>query len=554
MLYIPTQLGELMLRCGTPITLMEVVVECQRRRTPFNDFSAAGLLPTDYHGNWTDERMERRLAGLELPLPQGWRWEEESWEVDHSRRVDEHGWEYAINWPGTGANVMDLSWHSSASSLDLVRRRRHVRHRARPAAASDPLTTRLVAIDVEINPPSVLVTISDGNERPPPYLVENRTGLPLLLHQKGAPSLLRRTLQPHSRVPFVWDMPAGKRTLELCVAESSMSAEVSLDQVRGRECGGLTCARLSFARHATSCVPAPPPPRPHAPSRVQVGDAVEMDGGGGDAPRLWLQVLLHDRTRTLAISTQAPQETEATDVSQFTLAASLKGIGLSVVRSSSREIAYACLSEILIETTISSLHTRADLVISEMRLDNQMMEAQLPVVLIRSAALRPRVREIEPLPLPPCVHVSVVKRVVPPSPGAAQVHSKYSHSKYSGAAQVRPPVSLHTCRPTHASLQPHAPSLQPCVPSLPPCVSRCSRSCSSYSRRWSCRSRSPSSRRSLASLRRSTSPPPTAPRRRRRRRRPPGPTTEGWSKAAHRLRGMAGCAASLTGRSVRTRA
>ena len=60
------------------------------------------------------------------------------------------------------------------------------------SAASDPLAERLVAIDVEINPPSVLVTISDGNERPPPYLLENRTELPLLLHQKGAPPLLRR--------------------------------------------------------------------------------------------------------------------------------------------------------------------------------------------------------------------------------------------------------------------------------------------------------------------------------------------------------------------------
>lgn len=273
------QLGELMLRCGTPATLMEVVVECQRRRTPFNDFSAGGLLPTDYHGNWTDERMERRLPGLELPLPQGWQWEEEGWEVDLSQRVDEHGWEYAINWPGTGTNVIDLqphtycielqpllhtvagtnvidlSWHAKVSQLDLVRCRRHVRHRTRPAAASDPLAERLVAIDVEINPPSVLVTISDGNERPPPYLLENRTELPLLLHQKGAPPLLRRTLQPHSRVPFVWDMPAGKRTLELCVAEPSMFAEVSLDQVRA-------------ASHMHAAHPASTPlsRRLHAPS------------------------------------------------------------------------------------------------------------------------------------------------------------------------------------------------------------------------------------------------------------------------------------------------
>ena len=72
--------------------------------------------------------------------------------------------------------------------------------------------------------------------------------------------------------------------------------------------------------------------------------------------------------------------------------------------------------------TISSLHTRADLVVSELRLDNQMIEAQLPVVLIRSAALRPRVRELEQVALPPCVHVSVVKRAVRDTPGAAQVH------------------------------------------------------------------------------------------------------------------------------------
>jgi len=169
-----------------------------------------------------------------------------------------------------------------------------------------------------------------------------------------------------------------------------------------------------------------------------------MSGGGGvsGAPRLWLQISLHDRTRTLTISTEGPQEAEAADVAQFTLAASLKGIGLSVVRSSSRELAYACVSEILLEMTISSQHTRADLIVSELRLDNQMIEAQLPVVLIRSAALRPRARELEQVALPPCVHVSVVKRAVPDTPGAAQVHAR-------------------PCRRTHAT----------------PCIRVCSRTC-----------------------------------------------------------------------------
>ena len=93
---------------------------------------------------------------------------------------------------------------------------------------------------------------------------------------------------------------------------------------------------------------------------------------------------------------------------------SLKGVGVSLVRSGVRELAYFCLSEILLETTISSLHTRADLLVTELRLDNQMPEAQLPVVLIRSAALRPRISERADREgaLPRCVHVSVVKRAV----------------------------------------------------------------------------------------------------------------------------------------------
>ena len=44
------------------------VYEYQRRALlkigDFGEFSHAGLLPTDYHGAWSDERMQARYSGL----------------------------------------------------------------------------------------------------------------------------------------------------------------------------------------------------------------------------------------------------------------------------------------------------------------------------------------------------------------------------------------------------------------------------------------------------------------------------------------------------------
>ena len=183
------------------------------------------------------------------------------------------------------------------------------------------IAERLVAIDVAIQSPSVLVTISDGNERPPPYVVENSSPLPVLLHQKGSNLLLRRTLEPASRVPYVWDVPTGRRTLEVTVAHPPMFADVPLDEV-----GDAVAMRA-------------------APPAAGAGADDPLASG---LPRcLWLQVSLHDKTRTLTISAVEPQA-EVTDVSHLTLTARLKGIDAPGVR----EIAYACLSDILLETTV----------------------------------------------------------------------------------------------------------------------------------------------------------------------------------------------------------
>ena len=63
------ELGETMLICGDPSESYVDVYEYQRRGVlsigkDFGEFSQHGLLPTDYHGGWADEKMEVKYPSL----------------------------------------------------------------------------------------------------------------------------------------------------------------------------------------------------------------------------------------------------------------------------------------------------------------------------------------------------------------------------------------------------------------------------------------------------------------------------------------------------------
>ena len=133
-------------------------------------------------------------------------------------------------------------------------------------------------------------------------------------------------------MPYVWDMPTGKKTLELHVAQPRMAAEVSLDEVG--DAVPMRAVEKAGASASASAALAAVGPDP-------------AEASGPLPTCLWLQVTLHDKTRTLRISQAQPELTQASDEPQLTLTARLKGIGLSVVRSGVREIAYACLSDIV---------------------------------------------------------------------------------------------------------------------------------------------------------------------------------------------------------------
>lgn len=157
---LPLQMRELGAKHGfggdEPPVVREVVCENQRRRTLFNEFSATGLFPTDYHGPFSDEQMQRKHASLAgIWLPTGWVWLDDAWRLDtNTGATDTHGWAYATNW-STG-------WTSSSSPLTFVRRRRWVRLRARVTRLTPTAVAMTTDEAIQAMSPSELRQVRPG--------------------------------------------------------------------------------------------------------------------------------------------------------------------------------------------------------------------------------------------------------------------------------------------------------------------------------------------------------------------------------------------------------
>ena len=66
------EVTDFILRLGEPPRELEVVSENQRRRTLFQPFEENGLLPTDYAGGWSDERVTKKPIVSTVWPPRGW--------------------------------------------------------------------------------------------------------------------------------------------------------------------------------------------------------------------------------------------------------------------------------------------------------------------------------------------------------------------------------------------------------------------------------------------------------------------------------------------------
>jgi hypothetical protein len=394
------EIGENILCCGEPEVVFVDVYEYQRRSLRidrlgadqgFGEFSASALLPTDYHGPWADLAMEKKWAGLHRVVPPpGWVWIDDGWSISSRELRKERelrtprggentapptrsasasaprgestgfpttrpipreeedkdfGWEYAINW--------NLPWGARRPE-SLVRRRRWTRARRATHAVAE-LRERFVIIDVSMEGPTMLVMLTDGELRPPPYRFDNKSSVQLMVQQKGAPHS-RRVLPRSSTLDFAWHAPAGKRVLEVTVEgkrSKSAVAEVNLDRV------------------------------------VEQAQRLRHDQG-----QLWLHVSLRGDTRTLCITEIEPTDkvtgrAEGEKV-KYHLTAALEGIGISLVRSGIGELSYIRLSGIVLTLSASEEKLGAKLCVGDFQVDNQTRDAQLPKVIIRTALLRSR--------------------------------------------------------------------------------------------------------------------------------------------------------------------
>ena len=419
------EVSELLVRCGVTESAFDVVYENQRRSTPSHDFSIASLLPTDACGAWcslagADSASPTRLRGLPDDPPARWEWADHEWHCEAPAaeapgpgpQTDADGWEYAVHW--------DVPWQPAPFELALVRRRRWTRRRV-PKQLDEfdrDVDERFLAVDISLRGPSVLVTVSDGAARPPPYVIECNCAVPLVFGQKGVPNS-RRLIGPGERLPYTWDEPSGKRVLELRGSTDKRRASIS-------SAPKLVEVRLD-----------------------EVGERPAVRWGN---QRLWVQVSVRGSTRRLELTDYGEQSKVLPEEMYLHLTAQLKGIGISLVRSGLRELAYACIFDLALELSASSLNHRAALTVGDFRVDNQAIDAQLPAVIIRSSAvtrqhtlMQSESMRSEELPF---LQVTVVKKT---ARGVIGDEVRDSHSRLTGS--VRNESSVGAADPVGGSLR-----------------------------------------------------------------------------------------------------
>lgn len=331
---------EFQVRCGQPVQGLEVVSENQRRRTSSSPWSADHLLPTDRHGAWSDANLDyQHMGGLNsIEPPPEWEWAEPGWTLDPSPR-DPDGWEYGTHWPSSSLNTPRM--HAEPFLSCFVRRRRWIRRRRIKPDYPAALRERLLAITIQEMGASVVVRISDGTTRPPQYEIENASAAAIMVQQRDYPGQ-RAHLGAGQSMPFVWTAVADKRVLDVWLSAPMVHARVLLDKVNS-ECtvdwAGIPISLFVVARGA---------------ARILVV-----------APKI--------------------EEIAATALPSLRFKAQVCGVGLSLVRSGVQELAYMRLSGLVISVMLEPTVHTFNLMVENMRLDNQTKVAQLPAVVIRSS-------------------------------------------------------------------------------------------------------------------------------------------------------------------------
>ncbi|XP_036903266.1 myoferlin isoform X2 [Sturnira hondurensis] len=88
---------------------------------------------------YTDANGDKAASPSELTCPPGWKWEDDAWEYDINRAVDEKGWEYGITIP---PDNKPKSWVAAEKMYHTHRRRRLVRKRNKDSTQTTSSTAK----------------------------------------------------------------------------------------------------------------------------------------------------------------------------------------------------------------------------------------------------------------------------------------------------------------------------------------------------------------------------------------------------------------------------
>ncbi|XP_054428842.1 myoferlin isoform X2 [Pteronotus mesoamericanus] len=88
---------------------------------------------------YTDANGDKAASPSELTCPPGWKWEDDAWEYDINRAVDEKGWEYGITIP---PDNKPKSWVAAEKMYHTHRRRRLIRKRKKDSTQTTSSTAK----------------------------------------------------------------------------------------------------------------------------------------------------------------------------------------------------------------------------------------------------------------------------------------------------------------------------------------------------------------------------------------------------------------------------
>jgi hypothetical protein len=106
-------------------------------------------------------------------------------------------------------------------------------------ADADARRLRLLDVRYHVDGATTFVVVcahdchADGSVKLPPYNIENRTGLPIVVQQAECASWLRDDVPPHQVMPWAWDEPVAveNRRLLATLPGSDLQYELPLDTV-----------------------------------------------------------------------------------------------------------------------------------------------------------------------------------------------------------------------------------------------------------------------------------------------------------------------------------